>query len=190
MQALSILSFCHQSRELGNVYICFLSAWVILHAFFCRGGGGGAGGGGGGGAGVFTCPFLYWGFSGGWGGGCLHVPLCIEGFRPEWCISTIYHAWDTPFWSGTLWWLCIVHNMIRSGCDCTWQQLLVTFFCTDEQLLSVFLSFFIVVFLLSSCIGLFNGLIVNMNNIYLFLVATFLSCEYCLSLVHVNICHS
>ena len=20
----------------------------------------------------------------------------------EWCISTIYHAWDTPFWSGTL----------------------------------------------------------------------------------------
>ena len=26
----------------------------------------------------------------------------IEGFRPEWYISTIYHAWDTPFWSGTL----------------------------------------------------------------------------------------
>ena len=23
-------------------------------------------------------------------------------FRPEWCISTIYHAWDTPFWLGTL----------------------------------------------------------------------------------------
>ena len=26
----------------------------------------------------------------------------VEGFRPEWCISTIYHAWDTPFWLGTL----------------------------------------------------------------------------------------
>ena len=26
----------------------------------------------------------------------------IEGFRPEWGISTIYHAWDTPFWLGTL----------------------------------------------------------------------------------------
>ena len=26
----------------------------------------------------------------------------IEGFRPEWCISTIYHAWDTPLWSWTL----------------------------------------------------------------------------------------
>ena len=22
----------------------------------------------------------------------------IEGFQPEWCISTLYHAWDTPFW--------------------------------------------------------------------------------------------
>ena len=26
----------------------------------------------------------------------------IECFRPEWYISTIHHAWDTPFWSGTL----------------------------------------------------------------------------------------
>ena len=26
----------------------------------------------------------------------------IEGSRPEWCISAIYHAWDTPFRSGTL----------------------------------------------------------------------------------------
>ena len=26
----------------------------------------------------------------------------IEGFRLEWFISTMYHAWDTPFWSGTL----------------------------------------------------------------------------------------
>ena len=25
----------------------------------------------------------------------------IKGSRPEWCISTKYHAWDTPFWSGT-----------------------------------------------------------------------------------------
>ena len=28
--------------------------------------------------------------------------LYIEGFRPEWYISTKYHAWDTPFWLGTL----------------------------------------------------------------------------------------
>ena len=26
----------------------------------------------------------------------------IEGFWPEWWISTIYQAWDTPFWSGIL----------------------------------------------------------------------------------------
>ena len=26
----------------------------------------------------------------------------FEGFRPEWYISTIYHAWDAPFWSVTL----------------------------------------------------------------------------------------
>ena len=32
----------------------------------------------------------------------LVVILQIEGYRPEWCISTIYNAWDTPFWSGTL----------------------------------------------------------------------------------------
>ena len=28
--------------------------------------------------------------------------IYYEGSRQEWCISTIYHAWDTPFWSGTL----------------------------------------------------------------------------------------
>ena len=26
----------------------------------------------------------------------------FEGFLPEWCISTIHHAWDTPFWLETL----------------------------------------------------------------------------------------
>ena len=26
----------------------------------------------------------------------------MEGFWPEWYASTIYHARDTPFWSGTL----------------------------------------------------------------------------------------
>ena len=26
----------------------------------------------------------------------------FEGFRSEWYISIIYHARDTPFWSGTL----------------------------------------------------------------------------------------
>ena len=26
----------------------------------------------------------------------------IEGSQPEWRISTIYHAWDAPFWLGTL----------------------------------------------------------------------------------------
>ena len=32
--------------------------------------------------------------------------LHFEGSRTEWCISTIYHAWDTPFWSGTLKFCC------------------------------------------------------------------------------------
>ena len=36
--------------------------------------------------------------------------LYIEGFRPEWCISTIYRAWDTPFWSGTLDICLQIHN--------------------------------------------------------------------------------
>ena len=31
-----------------------------------------------------------------------HKEIHIEGFRPEWCISNIYHASDTPFWPGTL----------------------------------------------------------------------------------------
>ena len=26
--------------------------------------------------------------------------LYIEGFRPEWCITTMYHAWDTPILVG------------------------------------------------------------------------------------------
>ena len=30
------------------------------------------------------------------------VELYFEGFQPEWCISTIYHCRDTPFWSVTL----------------------------------------------------------------------------------------
>ena len=35
---------------------------------------------------------------------CINISVWhhFEGFRPEWCISTIYHAWDTPFWLGTL----------------------------------------------------------------------------------------
>ena len=28
--------------------------------------------------------------------------LYIEGFRPEWCISSMIYSRDTPFWSGTL----------------------------------------------------------------------------------------
>ena len=31
---------------------------------------------------------------------CAHMH--IEGSQPECCISTIYYAWETPFWSGTL----------------------------------------------------------------------------------------
>ena len=30
------------------------------------------------------------------------IRMHIEGFGPEWCISAIYHALDTPFWLGTL----------------------------------------------------------------------------------------
>ena len=47
----------------------------------------------------------------------------VSGFRPEGCISTIYPAWDTLFWSGTLdilshhlvWsvaWSCAFSNLI------------------------------------------------------------------------------
>ena len=31
----------------------------------------------------------------------------VEGLRPDWYISTISHAWDTQFWSGTLDFLCV-----------------------------------------------------------------------------------
>ena len=31
-----------------------------------------------------------------------HIILHIEGFRPEWYISAIYHCRDTPFWSVAL----------------------------------------------------------------------------------------
>ena len=37
-----------------------------------------------------------------WTLGCCFSAEQINGFRPEWCISTIYNAWDTPFWLGTL----------------------------------------------------------------------------------------
>ena len=35
---------------------------------------------------------------------CKDIPFRLEtlGFWSGWCISTIYHAWDTPFWSGSL----------------------------------------------------------------------------------------
>ena len=45
----------------------------------------------------------------------------IEGFWPEWFLFTIYHAWDTPFWSGTLdivlvlplfWYDCFITNVM------------------------------------------------------------------------------
>ena len=43
----------------------------------------------------------------------------IEGFWPEWCFSTIYHAWDTPFWSWTL--ICmdvqLVDISVEVHCD-------------------------------------------------------------------------
>ena len=32
----------------------------------------------------------------------LKCVLHINGFQPEWCISTTYHASDTPFWLETL----------------------------------------------------------------------------------------
>ena len=35
----------------------------------------------------------------------------IKGFQPEWCISTIYHTWDTPFWLETLnMWQCCLNS--------------------------------------------------------------------------------
>ena len=47
----------------------------------------------------------------------------FRGFWPEWYICTIYHAWDTPFWSGTL---NLVHQESVKSTDhditihCTW----------------------------------------------------------------------
>ena len=38
----------------------------------------------------------------GGGLGVICQVLEIEVFRPEWYISTIYHARDAPFWLGTL----------------------------------------------------------------------------------------
>ena len=35
-------------------------------------------------------------------------------FRPEWCISTIYHACYTPFWSGTLKHFHVLNSPMRS----------------------------------------------------------------------------
>ena len=47
----------------------------------------------------------------------------IEGSWPEWCISIIYYAWDTPFWSGTLkmmmtlpFSLCLWKTLRSMGC--------------------------------------------------------------------------
>ena len=41
-----------------------------------------------------------------WNQACFEFTLTqqddIEGFQPEWYISTTYHAWDTPFWLGIL----------------------------------------------------------------------------------------
>ena len=37
----------------------------------------------------------------------------FEGSRPEWCISTTYHAWDTPFWLGTLDIMLEIHHSGR-----------------------------------------------------------------------------
>ena len=47
----------------------------------------------------------------------------IEGFRPEWCICTICHCRDTPFWSETLY-ICIdvcVHTLMHTH-TCTYKH--------------------------------------------------------------------
>ena len=56
---------------------------------------------------------------------CVCVCVCvrmtvyayIEGSQPERCISIIYHAWDTPFWSGTLSMLVCMFS-----CVCVWER--------------------------------------------------------------------
>ena len=95
----------------------------------------GGGEGGGGGGGVFWCGhqaiiFLFFWFT---QLTCLKQELfdivtgsvwccCqvhIEGSWSEWCIFTIYHAWDTPFWSGTLdTWVLVgldIHHIFQGG---------------------------------------------------------------------------
>ena len=54
-----------------------------------------------------------------------HTRIYIEGFWPEWCISTIYHAWDIPFWLGTLdiwlhdrggeWCVCVTEDKVKQN---------------------------------------------------------------------------
>ena len=36
----------------------------------------------------------------------------FEGFRPEWCISSMIYSRDTPFWSGTLNLFCCMHSKV------------------------------------------------------------------------------
>ena len=52
----------------------------------------------------FFCVFSYV-----WGSYLVRF-LHIEGFQPEWNISTMIHSWDIPFWSETL-------DMWPSVCD-------------------------------------------------------------------------
>ena len=55
----------------------------------------------------------------------------IEGFQPEWYIPTIYHAWDTPFWSGTL----DMDNFLsrKDGCLCL-RGLVLFFICPSRAI--------------------------------------------------------
>ena len=66
----------------ANIFVTFNALWVLLQ--------------------LLAVVTLFCSFQ--WRKPFLHGKnwLNIEGFCPEWYISSIYHAWDTPFWSGTL----------------------------------------------------------------------------------------
>ena len=77
--------------------------------------------------------------------------LYIEGFRPEWYISTIIYSWDIPFWSETLnmlidstefYFLILVWMTLTSACSqkvAGKPELLGWFFCKVSIIIHILL---------------------------------------------------
>ena len=57
----------------------------------------------------------------------------IKGSQPEWCISTIYHAWDTPFWLETL-------EMLKNPYLSYLQDFFTVIFLTYSTLMNIWVA--------------------------------------------------